>query len=61
MGMSLYVRELWGLIGTRLLMLAAVAALIREAESRILLRRRTDDGRWNLPLQPPAGESPGSG
>jgi len=59
MGMSPYIRELRGLIGTRLLLLPAVAALIRDAEGRILLQRRSDDGRWNLPagaIDP--GESP---
>ena len=48
-----------GLIGTRLLLLPAVAALIRDGEGRILLQRRADDGRWNLPagaIDP--GESP---
>jgi 8-oxo-dGTP pyrophosphatase MutT (NUDIX family) len=59
MGMSPYVRELRGLIGTRLLLLPAVAALIRDESGRILLQRRADDGRWNLPagaVDP--GESP---
>ena len=59
MGMSPYVRELRGLIGTRLLLLPAVAALVRDEEGRILLQRRSDDGCWNLPagaVDP--GESP---
>lgn len=59
MGISPYVRELRGLIGTRLLLLPAVAALVRDGEGRILLQRRADDGRWNLPaggIDP--GESP---
>jgi 8-oxo-dGTP pyrophosphatase MutT (NUDIX family) len=59
MGMSPYVRELRGLVGTRLLLLPAVAALIRDGDGRILLQRRADDGRWNLPagaVDP--GESP---
>ena len=59
MGMSPYVREMRGLVGTRLLLLPAVAALIRDGEGRILLQRRADDGRWNLPagaIDP--GESP---
>jgi 8-oxo-dGTP pyrophosphatase MutT (NUDIX family) len=57
--MSPYVREMRGLVGTRLLLLPAVAALIRDREGRILLQRRADDGRWNLPagaIDP--GESP---
>ena len=59
MGMSPYVRELRGVIGTRLLLLPAVAALVRDEEGRILLQRRSDDGCWNLPagaVDP--GESP---
>ena len=59
MGMSPYVRELRGLVGRRLLLLPAVAALIRDGDGRILLQRRADDGRWNLPagaVDP--GESP---
>src|SRR4051794_11720409 len=37
----------------------AVAALVRDGEGRILLQRRSDNGRWNLPagaVDP--GESP---
>jgi 8-oxo-dGTP pyrophosphatase MutT (NUDIX family) len=59
MGISPHLRELRGLIGTRLLLLPAVAALVRDGEGRILLQRRSDDGRWNLPagaVDP--GESP---
>ena len=59
MGISPYLRELRGLVGTRLLLVPAVAALIRDEEGRILLQRRADDGRWNLPagaVDP--GESP---
>lgn len=59
MGMSPYVRELRGLIGTRLLLVPAVAALVPDGEGRILLQRRSDNGCWNLPagaIDP--GESP---
>jgi 8-oxo-dGTP pyrophosphatase MutT (NUDIX family) len=57
--MSPCVRGLRGVIGTRLLLVPAVAALIRDDAGRILLQRRADDGCWNLPagaVDP--GESP---
>ena len=59
MAISPCVHDLRGRIGTRLLLLPAVAALVRDGEGRILLQRRADDGRWNLPagaVDP--GESP---
>jgi 8-oxo-dGTP pyrophosphatase MutT (NUDIX family) len=59
MAASDYVKELRALIGPRLLMLPGVAAIIRDAEGRVLLQRRAQDGRWSLPagaIDP--GESP---
>jgi len=59
MGISPYVRDIRESIGTRLLLMPAVAAIVRDGEGRILLQRRSDDGRWNLPagaIDP--GESP---
>jgi 8-oxo-dGTP pyrophosphatase MutT (NUDIX family) len=49
MPISEHVRDLRRVVGSRLLLLPGVAALIRDAEGRILLIRRTDDGRWGLP------------
>lgn len=49
MGMSAYLAELRRLAGSRLLLLPAVAAVIRDARGAILLQRRADDGRWSLP------------
>jgi 8-oxo-dGTP pyrophosphatase MutT (NUDIX family) len=59
MPISSYVRDLRARVGTGLLMLPGVAALIRDEEGRILLHLRTDDNRWSLPaggLEP--GEPP---
>lgn len=59
MPISEYVRDLREVVGSRLLLLPGVAALVRDAENRILLVRRSDDGRWGLPagaIDP--GESP---
>src|SRR3982750_2227707 len=59
MAISEYLRELRTLVGPRLLLLPGVAAIVRDAEGRVLFMRRADDGRWGLPagaVDP--GESP---
>lgn len=48
MGMSDYVRALRARVGHDLLFMPSVAALIRDAEGRILLVRHVE-GRWMLP------------
>jgi 8-oxo-dGTP pyrophosphatase MutT (NUDIX family) len=49
MPLSAYLRELRAQIGTQRLMLPGVAAIVRDADGRVLLQRRTDDGGWSLP------------
>ena len=59
MPISQYVRALRELVGARLLLLPAVAAVIRDGEDRVLVHSRSDDGRWSLPggaVEP--GEAP---
>ena len=49
MPISNYLRRIREKIGLDLLLLPGVAALIRDAEGRVLIARRSDDGAWNLP------------
>ena len=49
MSISPYVERLRTAVGTNLLLLPGVAAIIRDEEGRILLHRRADDGQWSLP------------
>ena len=59
MAISQYLRDLRSLVGQRLILLPGVAAVVRDAEGRVLFMRRADDGRWGLPagaVDP--GESP---
>lgn len=49
MGVSRYVSELREVVGSRLLLIPGVAALLRDREGRVLLQLRADDGSWNLP------------
>lgn len=59
MSISRYVKELRSVVGSRLLLMPGVAAVIRNVRGEILLIRRADDGRWGLPagaVDP--GESP---
>lgn len=54
-----HVRALRSVVGSRLLLLPGVAAVVRDAVGGILVHRRDDDGRWSLPagaIEP--GESP---
>jgi 8-oxo-dGTP diphosphatase len=56
---SPYVTALRAHIGTGLLLLPGVSAVVRDDEGRILLMRRGDDGTWGLPagmIEP--GEQP---
>ncbi|GAA0527684.1 NUDIX domain-containing protein [Paractinoplanes ferrugineus] len=46
---SPYVTALRAHIGTDLLLLPGVSAVVRDEPGRILLMRRTDDGTWGLP------------
>jgi 8-oxo-dGTP pyrophosphatase MutT (NUDIX family) len=57
--MSSYIAELRGLIGTRLLMLPAVAAVIHDRERKLLLQEKASGEGWSLPagaVEP--GETP---
>jgi 8-oxo-dGTP pyrophosphatase MutT (NUDIX family) len=59
MPISDYLRDVRRVVGTRLLLLPGVAALVRDDKGRVLFIRRADDGRWGLPaggIEP--GESP---
>lgn len=49
MPISAYLRGLREKVGTDLLMVPGVVAVIRDDEGRVLLARRSDDGYWNLP------------
>lgn len=59
MAISSYVRGLRELVGSRLLLLPGVAAVVRDGDGHVLMIHRSDDGRWGLPagaIDP--GESP---
>lgn len=49
MGMSEYLKDLRSKIGDNLLLVPVAAAIIRDAEGRVLLQRRRDNGRWGVP------------
>lgn len=49
MPISPYLRDLRTFIGSALVMMPGVAALIRDPEGRLLVLQRADDGRWGLP------------
>jgi len=44
-----YMRGLREKIGPALVLVPSVTALIRDAQGRILLHRRSDNGEWDLP------------
>ncbi|MBS1914517.1 MAG: NUDIX domain-containing protein [Bacteroidetes bacterium] len=49
MPISSHMRELRSLVGTRLVQVPSVAAVIHDAAGRLLLQRRASDGNWSLP------------
>lgn len=49
MAISAYVRELRRTVGSRLLLLPGVAAVVRNGDGHVLMINRADDGRWGLP------------
>jgi NAD+ diphosphatase len=44
-----YVAEMRALVGQRPLILVGAGVLIEDAQERLLLQRRTDDGLWSIP------------
>jgi 8-oxo-dGTP pyrophosphatase MutT (NUDIX family) len=59
MAISEFYRALREQVGTRLLLMPAVAAIVRDRDGRILVQQQHDDS-WSLPagaVEP--GESPG--
>ncbi|MBI3948125.1 MAG: NUDIX domain-containing protein [Armatimonadetes bacterium] len=60
MPISPYLKVLRARVGTDLVLMPGVAAVIRDGEGRVLLGRRSDDGSWGLPAgsvdpgEPPA-------
>lgn len=49
MPISEYLRGLRDKVGTALVMMPGVTAIIRDEAGRVLLMRRSDDGTWDLP------------
>lgn len=49
MALSPYLAKLRAHVGTDLLIVPGVSAILRDGEGRILVQKRTDDGRWGLP------------
>ncbi len=49
MGISPYIAGLRKHVGTDLLMLPGASAVVVDDIGRILLERRSDDGRWSIP------------
>jgi mutator protein MutT len=58
---SPHIKRLREAVGNELLLLPGVAAVVRDAQHRVLVHRRADDGNWSLPggaIEP--GETPAS-
>jgi 8-oxo-dGTP pyrophosphatase MutT (NUDIX family) len=55
-GISDYVRDLRRHIGTDLLLMPSVGALVYDAQGDVLLQQRSDNGRWSAPV---GGMDPG--
>jgi 8-oxo-dGTP pyrophosphatase MutT (NUDIX family) len=49
MPISDYLKKLRGYVGTDLLLMPGVAAVVRDEQGRVLLHQRHDDGSWSLP------------
>jgi 8-oxo-dGTP diphosphatase len=49
MALSPYIARLRAHIGTDLLLLPGVSAVVRDDTARLLLARRSDNNRWSLP------------
>jgi 8-oxo-dGTP pyrophosphatase MutT (NUDIX family) len=47
--MSPYLERLRGAVGNDLLIVPGAAGIVRDADGRVLVLRRADDGRWDLP------------
>lgn len=59
MPISEHMKRLRSLVGSELIQVPSVAAIIHDGEGRLLLQRRASDGAWSLPagaIDP--GESP---
>ena len=59
MPVSPYLRDLRAVVGHRLLLMPAVAAIVRDGEGHVLVLQKAEDGGWSLPagaIDP--GESP---
>jgi hypothetical protein len=49
MGVSAYIARLRAHVGTDLLLPPGVSAVVQDDTGRVLLQRRSDNGRWSLP------------
>ncbi|WAH38493.1 NUDIX domain-containing protein [Alicyclobacillus dauci] len=49
MPISHYLRDLRASVGSRLLLMPGVAAVIRNQEGHVLLQKRSDNGMWDIP------------
>ena len=59
MPISAHIKRLREAVGSELLLLPGVAAVVRNAADEVLVHRRADDGTWSLPggaIEP--GETP---